>query len=204
MSLQKLYCTTTVSCLSELHPGDHIRVNRGVYHHHMLVVEVVSDDQLRVIHYTGAEELEEAVDGTASSASSSAVSSSFSFGSAGQMNGEVKEELLPIKPNDIQLLKYRNSPTSMYCAIDAIDRARTRLGEKRYSVIRNNCEHFVNWAKTGSAESHQTQVGGMAVLQGVQEGVKAGRENRSVGWGVFVGLGTAVSSYLQQQQDNHD
>ena len=204
MSLQKLYYTTTVNCLSELHPSDHIRVNRGIYHHHMLVVEVVSGNQLKVIHYTGAEELEEALDGAASSASSSAVSSSFSLGSAGQMDGEVKEELLPIKPNDIQLLKYRDPSTSMYCAVDAIDRARTRLGERRYSVVQNNCEHFVNWAKTGSAKSHQTRVGGMAVLEGVQEGWKAGKENGSVGWVFFVGLGTAVKSYLQQQQDNHD
>ena len=203
MSLQKLYYTTTVNCLSELHPSDHIRVNRGIYHHHMLVVEVVSGNQLKVIHYTGAEELEEAVDGAASSASSSAVSSSFSLGSAGQMVGEVKEELLPIKPNDIQLLKYRDPSTSMYCAVDAIDRARTRLGERRYSVVGNNCEHFVNWAKTGSAKSHQTRVAAMAVLEGVKEGCKAGKENESFGWAVLKGLDTTLK-YFQQQQDNHD
>ena len=54
-----LYHRKTVSSLSDLSPGDHIRVDRGVYHHHMMVVEVVSADAVTVIHYTGVEELEE-------------------------------------------------------------------------------------------------------------------------------------------------
>ena len=29
-------------------------------------------------------------------------------------------------------------------------RAYNRLGEKGYSVVKNNCEHFASWCKTGT------------------------------------------------------
>jgi len=30
-----------------------------------------------------------------------------------------------------------------------------RIGEKNYSLLGNNCEHFVNWCRTGQADSRQ-------------------------------------------------
>ena len=59
-----------ISSLRELHPGDHIKCpcqpdqDKGLkkkvaYSHHLLVIEVVSDKQLRVIHNDGAEVTEE-------------------------------------------------------------------------------------------------------------------------------------------------
>jgi Lecithin retinol acyltransferase len=39
---------------------------------------------------------------------------------------------------------------------DIVRRARSRLGERRYDVLRNNCEHFCNWCQVG--ESRSTQV----------------------------------------------
>lgn len=53
-----MYCRRAIGALSELRRGDHIRVDRGVYHHHMMVVGVVSADEVTVIHYTGVENLE--------------------------------------------------------------------------------------------------------------------------------------------------
>ena len=51
------YNKRTISCISELRPGDHIRVLGEIplYDHHMLVVEVpvVGTNKIRVIHYTG-------------------------------------------------------------------------------------------------------------------------------------------------------
>jgi hypothetical protein len=32
-------------------------------------------------------------------------------------------------------------------------RARSRLGERRYDVVRNNCEHFCNWCQIGEHRS---------------------------------------------------
>jgi hypothetical protein len=34
-----------------------------------------------------------------------------------------------------------------------IARARGRLGERRYHLLRNNCEHFARWFKSGQAAS---------------------------------------------------
>lgn len=36
-----------------------------------------------------------------------------------------------------------------------IERAESRLGERRYDLFSNNCEHFVTWCKTGRSESPQ-------------------------------------------------
>jgi hypothetical protein len=37
----------------------------------------------------------------------------------------------------------------------AVDRARGRLGENRYSLWSNNCEHFVAWCLSGTPRSAQ-------------------------------------------------
>lgn len=36
-----------------------------------------------------------------------------------------------------------------------IQRAESRLGERKYDLFLNNCEHFANWCKTGVSESQQ-------------------------------------------------
>ncbi|HEY9761751.1 MAG TPA: lecithin retinol acyltransferase family protein [Trichocoleus sp.] len=36
-----------------------------------------------------------------------------------------------------------------------LERAESRLGERRYDLFYNNCEHFVTWCKTGRSESPQ-------------------------------------------------
>lgn len=43
----------------------------------------------------------------------------------------------------------------LYTPSETIERARSRLGEDRYNLIVNNCEHFAIWCKTGIHESHQ-------------------------------------------------
>jgi Lecithin retinol acyltransferase len=40
---------------------------------------------------------------------------------------------------------------------EAVARARTRLGENRYRVWTNNCEHFVYWCLSGSSRSTQVE-----------------------------------------------
>jgi len=40
---------------------------------------------------------------------------------------------------------------------DAVARARSRLGEDRYRVWTNNCEHFVHWCLSGTARSAQVE-----------------------------------------------
>ncbi|WP_420992129.1 lecithin retinol acyltransferase family protein [Cupriavidus sp. 30B13] len=46
------------------------------------------------------------------------------------------------------------------CCFDApetIRRARSRLGECRYKLLTNNCEHFCNWCLTGTSYSAQVR-----------------------------------------------
>lgn len=43
----------------------------------------------------------------------------------------------------------------VYSPEKTIERARSRLGETKYSLALNNCEHFAIWCKTGISESHQ-------------------------------------------------
>lgn len=38
---------------------------------------------------------------------------------------------------------------------EIVQRAKGRIGERNYSLFRNNCEHFVNWCRTGQASSRQ-------------------------------------------------
>lgn len=43
-----------------------------------------------------------------------------------------------------------------YSSREIVDRARSRLGENRYRVFSNNCEHFCSWCISG--ESYSAQV----------------------------------------------
>jgi len=38
-----------------------------------------------------------------------------------------------------------------------VERAKSRLGERAYNLLLNNCEHFAIWCKTGKSESTQVQ-----------------------------------------------
>lgn len=44
-----------------------------------------------------------------------------------------------------------------FAGADAVTRARSRLGEDRYRVWTNNCEHFVHWCLWGAARSPQVE-----------------------------------------------
>jgi hypothetical protein len=40
---------------------------------------------------------------------------------------------------------------------ETVHRARSRLGERSYNLIFNNCEHFALWCKTGKSKSRQVE-----------------------------------------------
>lgn len=42
-----------------------------------------------------------------------------------------------------------------YIADTVIQRAESRLGERKYNIIFNNCEHFASWCITGVSDSQQ-------------------------------------------------
>jgi hypothetical protein len=43
----------------------------------------------------------------------------------------------------------------LYSPEETVQRALGRLGENKYNLVFNNCEHFAIWCKTGISESHQ-------------------------------------------------
>jgi hypothetical protein len=44
-----------------------------------------------------------------------------------------------------------------FTSVEAVRRARSRLGENRYDIIRNNCEHFCEWCLNGVSRSRQLE-----------------------------------------------
>jgi hypothetical protein len=89
-----------------------------------------------------------------------------------------------------------------FSELESVKRAKTRVGENLYSLLSNNCEHFVNWAIDGDHCSGQVDKGtvagsgmGSAIVGGVGRGViaSAGTVAGLSGSGVMSGLATAGS-----------
>ena len=51
----------------------------------------------------------------------------------------------------------RWSKRRSYDAAEVVRRACSRLGENRYAVLSNNCEHFCEWCIYGEARSYQIE-----------------------------------------------
>ncbi|MFL9863377.1 lecithin retinol acyltransferase family protein [Paraburkholderia fungorum] len=54
-------------------------------------------------------------------------------------------------------IQIQPEPGAIYTGIDAVERARSRLGEDRYQLLTNNCEHFCTWCVLGVARSEQVR-----------------------------------------------
>jgi hypothetical protein len=50
---------------------------------------------------------------------------------------------------------------------EVVSRATSRLGESNYDLVSNNCEHFVNWCRSGKHESQQSNLGETVARQSV-------------------------------------
>lgn len=61
-------------------------------------------------------------------------------------------------------------------------RAKRRLGERKYNLIFNNCEHFANWCKTGKSRCKQGEqilpTGGKAAGYKVRQMAKEAKKTR--------------------------
>jgi hypothetical protein len=54
-------------------------------------------------------------------------------------------------------LHIRKLPSDRAGGRSIVRRARSRVGERRYHVIENNCEHFCTWSRSGAARSVQVE-----------------------------------------------
>jgi len=50
----------------------------------------------------------------------------------------------------------RDSPQA-FAPAEIVARARSRLGEDRYRLTTNNCEHFCHWCRNGEPASAQVE-----------------------------------------------
>ena len=50
---------------------------------------------------------------------------------------------------------YVKNPATAFIPDVVVERAESRLGEQRYDLFFNNCEHFADWCKTGRGECAQ-------------------------------------------------
>jgi len=134
---------------SELKKGDHIsrptQTASGNFDHHAIIVDRVRGAIFRIIHVT---------DGGQGSAKH--LSASVSSRSASAEVREETEDLAKyINTGKLTLYQYRSG--ECYDADTVISKARKRIGHFAYNVLKNNCEHFVRWCKTGISESYQVK-----------------------------------------------
>lgn len=59
------------------------------------------------------------------------------------------------KKGNYFILNIKNTP--LFNGEKTVERAKTRLGEKNYNLLQNNCEHFAIWCKTNYSESLQLE-----------------------------------------------
>ena len=100
---------------------------------------------------------------------------------------------------NMQVLRYPEG-VQVFSVEESITRARSRLNEKDYHLVTNNCECFVNWAVTGEAVSYQVVSTTMAMFMGAMGRAKKTHE-RGGGWGVVIssGLLGAVLGYIRSR-----
>ena len=137
-----------------LRPGDVIGVSRGAYEHYAIYL-----GNAEVIHYAG-----ENTDFKGRVSIHKAPFSNFIKDSKDYFVVSF-EEKYPVKIHASTkfisggVIDYNStSQYSIYSAEETVKRALSRLGETKYSLIQNNCEHFAMWCKTGVAESIQVRM----------------------------------------------
>lgn len=88
---------------------------------------------------------------------------------------------------------------------EAVKRGFSRLGERAYNYITNNCEHFKNWVHFGENRSEQVKeagnlLAGTGVLLGI--GAFASKNPKLVAWAAgLLLLGGILSTISQDQGD---
>lgn len=55
----------------------------------------------------------------------------------------------------------------LYSPEETVNRALSRLGESRYDILTNNCEHFAIWCKTGVSDSYQLNLRAESLLSAI-------------------------------------
>jgi hypothetical protein len=119
--------------VSEPQKGDILCVNRGAYRHYGIYA-----GNSTVIHYAAAKK---------------------DFGS----DVCVHETTLKNFIKNSKCIAVPINGKNVFSPDETLNRARSRIGENKYNIIFNNCEHFVYWCKTGRNVSKQVSLAAVAL-----------------------------------------
>jgi hypothetical protein len=64
---------------------------------------------------------------------------------------------------------YTKQVNTSYLPDIVIERAESRLGERQYNLLTNNCEHFASWCKTGQNQCVQLAGIDVSLLKGYEQ-----------------------------------
>ena len=73
----------------------------------------------------------------------------------GDTPGKIHFGIGPVLRPRVERYPIRISKT--YSREETLKRAYSRIGEEKYNILTNNCEHFALWCKTGRSESTQVK-----------------------------------------------
>jgi len=166
---------TKITDLRKVRRGDHVAWHKwyAIWHHAIVVLDPHGGSSLTVIHYNGGIKK---VDGHLAS---------------------VRLEVLDVNPKKEDFYRIDHPAEDTFPVEKVIQRASDRLGEAEYNPLKNNCEHFARYCKTGRSECGQVRkftdrlwlAGKTAVTKATQEAAGDGLESLLAGTLTRAGLG---------------
>ena len=134
------------SSLDQIKRGDHICFHRILYTHHAIVESVDElNGEVTVIEYSN-------------SAKQFCCDNSTPPKNPGL--AEVVRRTFQLKDDPVNVIKHDRC----FDPETVVSRARSKLGERNYNPISNNCEHLALWCKTGISSSEQVNDIGEALM----------------------------------------
>ena len=129
----------------DLQPGDIIGVKRMFYFHYGVYT---GDD--KVIHYSGDR-------GDLKGKKTVRRGTMKEFLDGKKVFFELVFPETHQKPDKETRYETQNIKYHLYSPEETVKRAESRLGEDKYNLALNNCEHFAIWCKTDISESYQVK-----------------------------------------------
>lgn len=146
--------------------GDVICVNHGIYNHFGIFV-----DKNHVIHYSGKDKdfflrqmiIDETDMGNFLGGSDKYYVYKFSEDKSSTVKriraGGLNRDLADGAKALYLLYQIKNKVRfKIYSPEETVKRARSRIGERKFLLHANNCEHFAVWCKTGVRQSYQVNL----------------------------------------------
>ena len=123
--------------LDQIRRGDHMCFPRSVYWHHAIVETVdKSNGEVNVIEYSNSAKQFSQDNSTPPKNPGLAV---------------VVRRKFKLENEPVYVIKHNRC----FDPETVVSRAKSKLGERKYDPVTNNCEHFALWSKTGIASSEQ-------------------------------------------------